>query len=121
MNMRVIASLMIGLVLCGCGKKGEPGKPVTIEGKKVEFIKFYATWCPPCTKLKPIVDGIKKEYPNVTFYDVDVDTNKKLAQKHKVSSIPVIVIQVDGKVVKTIEGLRDEATLKALLDKYSKN
>lgn len=32
------------------------------KGSKPAIIDLYATWCPPCKKLSPILDEIQKEY-----------------------------------------------------------
>ena len=53
---------------------------------------FWATWCPPCKELKPIVEGLEKEYAGrVEIKSIDVDQNKELASKFGVQAIPTLV------------------------------
>jgi len=53
---------------------------------------FWATWCPPCKELKPIIEGLEKEYAGkVEIKSIDVDQNKELASKFGVQAIPTLV------------------------------
>lgn len=55
-------------------------------------IDFSATWCGPCKTLSPILDELAKEYSGkITFYKVDVDKCKNLAQSYGISSVPTML------------------------------
>lgn len=58
-----------------------------IEGQVI--VDFWATWCPPCRVLSPILDSLEKE-GNVTVVKVDVDENPEIARKFGISSIPTM-------------------------------
>ena len=40
----------------------EKNKDWKYLGDKPAIIDMYATWCPPCKKLSPILEEIQKEY-----------------------------------------------------------
>ena len=40
----------------------EKNKDWKYLGDKPAIIDMYATWCPPCKKLSPILEKIQKEY-----------------------------------------------------------
>src|SRR3546814_19067464 len=42
------------------------GKPLVIN--------FWATWCPPCVREMPELDGLQKKYPSVQFLGLAIDT-----------------------------------------------
>ena len=76
----------------------------------IEIKKFSADWCAPCRVVKQTFNEIKSEVPDIRFTDIDVDENTELAQKYGVRSIPLVVIEKDGQVVKKITGSQPKST-----------
>jgi len=91
--------------------------PVPTADRAV-VIDFSATWCGPCQQFKPIFHKVAEDFASkATFYTVDVDDCKNLADKYKVSSIPCVVVLKQGAEPVTHVGLMDEAEFKALVEK----
>ena len=69
------------------------------EGTKPAIIDFYATWCPPCRQLSPLVEEISKEYfGKIVVYKIDTDKEKILSQRLGISGLPTLLfIPVKGK------------------------
>lgn len=80
------------------------------------LVDFWASWCPPCRMLGPTIDTIADERSGVNRVGkVDVDDNKELAARFGISSIPTVLIFMNGEVVKTFVGLQGrEAYIDAL-------
>jgi len=77
---------------------------------------FFATWCGPCRMQTPILEELaKKMGDSVEIRKVDVDQHMDLAEKYGIQVVPTLIIEKDGKVVRTMEGVTDEATLEKLL------
>jgi len=55
--------------------------------------KFWAGWCQPCKNLSPVIDSVKREFPNVEFVEVDIDANPEVAQANHVRNIPLVIIE----------------------------
>ena len=60
------------------------------------IIKFGATWCGPCERIKSLCHNIFNQMPeNVICFDIDVDKNMELYLAYKskkmVTSIPTIL------------------------------
>ena len=87
-----------------------------LEAKLPVLIDFWATWCPPCRKLAPVIEEISKEYAGrIAVGKVNVDEQPELANMFRVSSIPTVVLMKDGKVANMTVGYQEkEALLKAL-------
>ncbi len=78
-----------------------------------EVIDFSATWCGPCQRMAPIVAKLERAgYP---IRSVDVDSNRALAEKYAISSIPAFVLVVDGKEVTRVVGAVPEQQLVGML------
>lgn len=86
------------------------------ENKNV-LIDFYATWCPPCKMLAPVLEKLQDKFDNVTIVKIDVDQNENISRKFKIMSIPTLVFFKDGENVLTEMGYKDEASLTAIFNK----
>lgn len=61
-------------------------------GDKPCIIDFWATWCPPCKAIAPVLNDLAKEYKGKIYvYKVDVDQEKELAQAFGIQSIPTLL------------------------------
>ncbi|HEY3422545.1 MAG TPA: thioredoxin family protein [Methanocellaceae archaeon] len=52
------------------------------------FIEFGASWCDWCTKERPVIDELTREYPGVRFYNIDADNSEDLVNAFYVNGIP---------------------------------
>lgn len=88
------------------------------EKNEITVKDFYAEWCGPCKLQTPIIKALEKEYEGkIKFEVIDVDKNEKIAGKYHISSIPTVVIEKDGVIVKRHIGVVSKITLKKELDK----
>ena len=70
-------------------------------------LDFWATWCGPCKMLSPVLSEIADEYADVIrVAKVNVDDEPELAMKFKVSSIPMLVLFKNGRIISTSVGYR---------------
>ena len=61
-------------------------------GDKPCIVDFWATWCPPCKVIAPILDDLAKEYKGqIYIYKVDVDKEPQLASAFGIQSIPTLL------------------------------
>ena len=70
-------------------------------------IKHYtASWCAPCRTLKPIMQEIALENPNVLYEYIDVDQNKSEVENNNIRSVPTVVIEKNGVETKRFTGVQ---------------
>lgn len=86
------------------------------EGELPAVIDFYATWCPPCKKLSPLLEDLASKYRGkIIFYKVDVDTEHQLAQSMGITSMPTLLfIPVKGQPQLSV-GLVPNETLEKMI------
>ena len=66
-------------------------KEVLNSDKKV-LIDFYADWCGPCKMVSPIIAEIGQENKNIKVVKINIDDEKELTKKYKITSIPTLVV-----------------------------
>lgn len=87
-----------------------------LKSKVPVLIDFWATWCGPCRMLAPVMEEIAKE-ANGRFKvgKVNVDEEVELATAFQVSSIPMLAVIKDEKVVNTAVGFMTKEKVLELL------
>ena len=86
-----------------------------IKSSKVVLVEFYATWCPHCNRMKPIVAEVKELMAGKAgVYQFDVDADKDLASENNVESIPTFIAYKNGEEAWRYSGeiTRDELVAK---------
>jgi thioredoxin 1 len=71
------------------------------------LVDFWATWCPPCQMIAPIVEEIHGELGDkVKVMKMDTDENPSTSMSLGIMSIPTVMIFKDGKLVDRTIGYR---------------
>ncbi|MDP3563553.1 MAG: thioredoxin [Methanoregula sp.] len=83
---------------------------------KPVLFDFFAVWCGPCKMQTPILEELaKKMGDKVEIKKIDIDQHMELAEKYGIRVVPTLIIEKDGKVVQSMEGVTDLSTLEKLL------
>lgn len=79
------------------------------------LVDFFATWCGPCQMLTPILEKISEEENGVKIVKINIDEETKLAVDNGVEVVPTMILYDNGKIIKRLEGYRDEEELKKII------
>lgn len=83
-------------------------------------VDFYATWCPPCRVIAPILDDLSGEFSGrVRVAKVNVDDAPQLAQEYRVQGVPTLVFFRDGQEVDRLVGAASADVLRARMNALS--
>ena len=83
----------------------------------VVLVDFYADWCGPCKMIGPIMEELSSEYSGrAVVAKLDVDSAQNTSSKYNVTSIPTVILFVDGKESKRVVGVRDKKTFQGFLN-----
>lgn len=87
-----------------------------IDGNTHVMVQLGASWCYPCKQLKPKVEKISFESPDIVFAYVDIDASPSYCMKSKVMSVPTVIGYNNGVEVDRVVG-SNESAVKDLLEK----
>ena len=68
------------------------------------LLDFWAPGCSPCRMIGPSLEELAEEQDKVKICKVNVDEENTLAAMFSVTSIPLLVLMENGKVIKSSVG-----------------
>ena len=86
-----------------------------LHSDKPVLLDFFATWCGPCRMVGPILEEISEENESIKVCKIDVDQDPELAMRFQVTSIPLLVVMQDGKVINQSLGAKPKDQILKLL------
>ncbi len=90
----------------------------SVKSGKVVIIDFFAEWCMPCLMMVPVVEELAQNYKNkVKFFKINIDENHEASAKHKILSIPTLLVFKQGNLADRITGALSYDMLKERIDK----
>src|SRR5882672_9773088 len=89
-------------------------KKEVIQSSEPVLVDFWASWCSPCRAMNPTLEALARDFK---VCKVNVDTNKELAARADISSIPALLIFKDGRIVNRHVGITPEATLRTEMER----
>ena len=88
-----------------------------VHSKHAVVVKFWASWCMPCSVMKPEFEAAKKSLgKRVLFAEYNVDLGG--APKYGVRSIPTMILYIDGKAVSQKVGGQSRDEIIAWIKSY---
>ena len=90
-----------------------------IDSSKVVMVEFFATWCPHCQRMMPVVEQIKELLDGrADVYQFDIDKNQEAADSLDVESLPTFIVYRNGKEVWRQSGEMDGQVLLSKIESY---
>lgn len=87
---------------------------------KIAVVKVAATWCGPCKLLKPHYERWVNQHANeldVSFYEIDNDTNPNFIAEYEVNALPSIIFFVYGVETYSIRSMTRQSVFEEVLQK----
>lgn len=83
-----------------------------MNSKGVVLVEFFATWCPHCQRMMPIVADVKKKLEGkAQVVQLDIDKNQALADQLGVEGVPTFILYKDDVEVDRTSGEMPEEAL----------
>lgn len=89
-----------------------------LDHKGVYVIRFWATWCGPCTMMHPIYRSVAEEMtPRAGFGEVDIDAAPELADAFGIRGVPTVMVLRDGHPVDQMVGVAPKGSYIAAIER----
>ena len=91
----------------------------TIGSTGTVLVEFYASWCPHCRKMMPVVAQVKELLAGqVPVIQLDIDEHSAAADSAGVESVPTFIIYRNGREMWRQSGEMDGEVLLRTVEKY---
>jgi rhodanese-related sulfurtransferase len=88
-----------------------------LQSAEVVLIDFGAEWCPPCKKMEPLVNLLKKDYENkVLIQPVDGGVHTDVMNTLNVEALPTFILYKKGQEVWRKQGIVEDAEFRKILN-----
>ena len=85
----------------------------------VELVEFTASWCGPCKLVAPLMDQLSDEYEGkAKVSKLDLDSNKAVAKRFGIKSIPAVMVFKNGELMDTLIGVKPYSSFSEALASY---
>ncbi|MGJ3245095.1 MAG: thioredoxin [Elainellaceae cyanobacterium] len=90
-----------------------------LSAESLFVVDCTATWCGPCKMIAPMIDQLADEYGDrAKVFKLDLDSNKEVAKRYGIRSIPAVIFFSQGDVAETLVGAKQYEEYSAALNKY---
>ena len=84
-----------------------------LAGDDWVMAEFYATWCPHCKRMQPVVEEFKKLMEGtLEVVQIDIDQEDALANFYTIESVPTFILMREGEQLWRQSGELDLERLK---------
>ncbi|BCU14126.1 thioredoxin [Microcystis aeruginosa] len=78
-----------------------------LNSESLLVVDCTATWCGPCKLVAPLIDRLADDYRDrAKVFKLDLDSNKPVAKRFGIRSIPAVMVFKQGKLIETLVGVK---------------
>lgn len=83
------------------------------------LVDFWASWCPPCKVVEPVLEELAQEYLGKTkIGKLNVDRNPGLGAKYEITGVPTFIIFKDGEIKDRAMAAKSKGELIKMIEKF---
>ena len=91
-----------------------------LKSKIPVLVEFWASWCPPCKMVEPVLADLTREYDGkARIAKLHVDQNPKTAAKYQIMGVPTFILFNSGEEVQRQVGSQSKEQLNQMISQLS--
>jgi thioredoxin 1 len=84
-----------------------------LQSDRPVLVDFWASWCPPCKMMQPMVDRLHEEFKGIL--SLNIDQNPQAAAEYRIQGVPTFISFRDGKEIERRTGALTENQLRKMI------
>jgi thioredoxin 1 len=107
-----------------------PERPVDLKSQDstsflkrypVALLEFWAGWCRPCLKMRPVVEEVAAEFwGDIVFGRISLDEDPEARERFEVTVLPTLLLFKQGQEIERLLGGVTRQRLEKALEPYAK-
>lgn len=89
-----------------------------IQNKGIVLVDFFATWCPPCKMLSPVLEEISESRGPYEIVKINIDENLNVSSEYNIEVVPTMLVFKNGKVIDKAVGYMPKGEIVNMLNKH---
>lgn len=83
----------------------------------IKILKFYTKTCMPCKMMMPILDSLKKKYPDIEILEMDAEFLAiETLNEFGVTNVPTLIIYNNDKEIGRTIGLTSMTKIEEIIN-----
>jgi len=92
---------------------------VLLGGESLLVVDCTASWCGPCKLVAPMMDQLAEGYGDrIRVFKLDLDSNKEVAKRFGIRSIPAVMFFKQGELLETLIGVKPYEEFSGAVDRH---
>jgi thioredoxin 1 len=90
-----------------------------LTGESLLVVDCTASWCGPCKLVAPLMDQLAEGYGDrIRVFKLDLDSNKDVAKRFGIRSIPAVMFFQKGELLETLIGVKPYEEFASTVDRH---
>lgn len=90
-----------------------------LEADLPTLVDFWAEWCGPCRIITPVLEKIAEKHAGkLQILKLDIQNNPKITEQFGVTSIPTLILFVNGEPEERLVGYMSQPKIMQRLEPY---